>query len=118
MRLLLLTSILNSPYLELETFFSTSLWLIHFTDEYISIKLLIPIFDSKSYLISSSESVTDDFDTTSRDIKNTSFKKKVKFGKNVLIGKNVKIGKNCSIGHNSIIEKNVIIIVNKQKLYD
>ena len=55
------------------------------------------------------ESVTDDFDITSKDIKNTSFKKKVKFGKNVLIGKNVKIGKNCSIGHNSIIEKNVII---------
>jgi len=55
------------------------------------------------------DSVTDDFDTTSRDINKTSFKKKVKFGKNVLIGKNVKIGKNCSIGHNSIIEKNVII---------
>ena len=55
------------------------------------------------------ESITDDFDITSRDIKNTSFKKKVKFGKNVLIGKNVKIGKNCSIGHNTIIEKNVII---------
>ena len=55
------------------------------------------------------ESVTDDFDITSKDIKSTSFKKKVKFGKNVLIGKNVKIGKNCSIGHNTIIEKNVII---------
>ena len=55
------------------------------------------------------ESVTDDFDTSSKDIKNTSFKKKVKFGKNVLVGKNVKIGKNCSIGHNTIIEKNVII---------
>ncbi len=54
-------------------------------------------------------SVTDDFDITSKDIKSTSFKKKVKFGKNVLIGKNVKIGKNCSIGHNTIIEKNVII---------
>ena len=55
------------------------------------------------------ESVSDDFDVTSRDIIKTSFKKKVKFGKNVLIGKNVKIGKNCSIGHNSIIEKNVVI---------
>ena len=55
------------------------------------------------------DSVTDDFDTTSKDINKTSFKKKVKFGKNVLIGKNVKIGKSCSIGHNSIIEKNVII---------
>ena len=56
-----------------------------------------------------SDSITDDFDTTSIDINKTSFKKKVKFGKNVLVGKNVKIGKNCSIGHNSIIEKNVII---------
>ena len=55
------------------------------------------------------DSVSDDFDTTSKDINKTSFKKKVNFGKNVLIGKNVKIGKNCSIGHNSIIEKNVII---------
>ncbi len=55
------------------------------------------------------DSVTDDFDTTSKDINKTSFKKKVKFGNNVLVGKNVKIGKNCSIGHNSIIEKNVII---------
>ena len=55
------------------------------------------------------DSITDDFDTTSKDINKTSFKKKVKFGKNVLIGKNVKIGKNCSIGHNSIIEKNVTI---------
>ena len=55
------------------------------------------------------DSVTDNFDTTSRDISKTSFKKKVKFGKNVLVGKNVKIGKNCFIGHNSIIEKNVII---------
>ena len=54
-------------------------------------------------------SVTDDFDVTSKDIIKTSFKKKVNHGKNVLIGKNVKIGKNCSIGHNSIIEKNVII---------
>jgi len=54
-------------------------------------------------------SVTDDFDVTSKDITKTSFKKKVNNGKNVLIGKNVKIGKNCSIGHNSIIEKNVII---------
>ena len=55
------------------------------------------------------DSVTDSFDTTSKDINKTLFKKKVKFGKNVLIGKNVKIGKNCSIGHNTIIEKNVII---------
>ena len=55
------------------------------------------------------ESVTDDFDTSCKDIKSTSFKKKVKFGKNVLIGKNVKIGKSCSIGHNTIIEKNVIV---------
>ena len=54
-------------------------------------------------------SVTDDFDVTSKDIIKTSFKKKVNHGKNVLIGKNVKIGKNCSIGHNSIIEKNVVI---------
>ena len=55
------------------------------------------------------DSVTDDFDSTVKDISKTLFKKKVKFGKNVLIGKNVKIGNNCSIGHNSIIEKNVII---------
>ncbi len=55
------------------------------------------------------DSATDDFDTTSKDINKTLFKKKVKFGKNVLIGKNVKIGKNCSIGHNSIVEKNVVI---------
>ncbi len=55
------------------------------------------------------DSVTDDFDTTSKDINKTIFKKKIKFGKNVLVGKNVKIGKNCVIGHNSIIEKNVII---------
>ena len=55
------------------------------------------------------DSVTDDFDSTAKDISKTLFKKKVKFGKNVLIGKSVKIGKNRSIGHNSIIEKNVII---------
>ncbi len=55
------------------------------------------------------DSVTDDFDISSKDIKNTLFKNKVKFGKNVLVGKNVKIGKNCFIGHNTIIEKNVII---------
>ena len=55
------------------------------------------------------DSVCDDFDTTCKDIKKTSFKKKVKFGMNVLVGNSVKIGKNCSIGHNSIIEKNVII---------
>ncbi len=55
------------------------------------------------------DSVSDDFDVTVKNIKSTSFKKKVKFGINVLVGKNVKIGKNCSIGHNTIIEKNVII---------
>ena len=55
------------------------------------------------------DSVTDDFDTSVKDIKKTNFKKKVKYGNNVLIGKNVKIGKNCYVGHNSIIEKNVII---------
>ena len=55
------------------------------------------------------DSVTDDFDTTVKEISKTSFKKKVNFGKNVLVGINVKIGKNCSIGHNSIIEKNVTI---------
>jgi len=55
------------------------------------------------------DSVTDDFDTTAKNIAKSSFKKKVIFGQNVLIGKNIKIGKNCSIGHNSIIEKNVII---------
>ena len=55
------------------------------------------------------DSVTDDFDTSVKEINKTSFKKIVKFGKNVLIGKKVKIGKNCSIGHNTIIEKNVII---------
>ena len=54
-------------------------------------------------------SVTDDFDTTVKDIYKTTFKRKVRFGKNVLIGKNVKIGKNCFIGHNTIIEKNVVI---------
>jgi len=54
-------------------------------------------------------SVTDDFDSSVKDISKTIFKKKVKFGKNVLIGKNVKIGKNCLIGHNSIVESNVII---------
>jgi len=55
------------------------------------------------------DSITDEFDSTVRDISKTLFKKKVKYGKNVLIGQNVKIGKDCSIGHNSIIEKNVII---------
>ena len=54
-------------------------------------------------------SITDDFDSTVKDINKTKFKKKVACGKNVLIGKNVQIGKNCSIGHNSIIEKNVVI---------
>ena len=53
------------------------------------------------------DSVTDDFDVSVKDIKNTEFKDKVKYGYNVLIGNNVKIGSNCLIGHNSIIEKNV-----------
>ena len=55
------------------------------------------------------KSVTDDFDFDVKEIKKTSYKKKVKFGNNVLIGKNVKIGKNCLIGHNTILESNVII---------
>ena len=55
------------------------------------------------------DSVTDDYDTTVKDIDNTEYKDNVKFGKNILIGKNVKIGKNCKIGHNSIVEKNVVI---------
>jgi UDP-3-O-[3-hydroxymyristoyl] glucosamine N-acyltransferase len=55
------------------------------------------------------QAVTDDFDSSVKDINKTSLKKKVKFGKNVLIGKNVKVGKNCLIGHNSILESNVII---------
>ena len=55
------------------------------------------------------DSITDEFDSSVKDIKKTIFKKKIKYGNNVLIGKKVKIGKNCSIGHNSIIEKNVII---------
>jgi len=55
------------------------------------------------------DSVTDDFDSSVKEINKTLFKKIVKFGINVLIGKKVKIGKNCSIGHNTIIEKNVII---------
>jgi len=55
------------------------------------------------------DAVTDDFDSSVKDINETSFKQTVKSGKNVLIGKNVSIGKNCLIGHNSIIEQNVII---------
>ena len=55
------------------------------------------------------DSITDDYDNTVKEIKETEFKDKVKFGKNVLIGENVKIGLNCLIGHNSIIEKNVNI---------
>ena len=51
------------------------------------------------------DSINDNFDDTSKDISQTSFKNKVKYGKNILIGKNVKIGENCFIGHNSIIEK-------------
>ena len=53
--------------------------------------------------------VTDDFDSSVKEINKTTYKKKIKFGKNVLLGKNVKIGKNCLIGHNTIIESNVII---------
>ena len=55
------------------------------------------------------DAVTDDFDTTVKNISKTPFKNKVKFGINVLVGKNAMIGKNCLIGHNSIIEKNVVI---------
>ena len=55
------------------------------------------------------DSITDDFDSSVKNITKTSFKKKVKHGTNVLVGKNVKIGKNCLIGHNTIIEKNVVI---------
>ena len=55
------------------------------------------------------DSVTDDYDNTVEEIKNTEYKDKIKFGRNVLVGKNVKIGSNCLIGHNSIIEKNVSI---------
>jgi len=55
------------------------------------------------------DSLTDDYDTTVKDVNETEFNNKVKFGKNVLIGENVKIGTNCLIGHNSIIEKNVNI---------
>ena len=58
------------------------------------------------------DSITDDYDNTVKEIKETEFKDKVKFGKNVLIGENVKIGLNCLIGHNSIIEKNVNIADN------
>ena len=54
-------------------------------------------------------SINDNFDETSENIEQTSYKDKVKYGKNVLIGNNVKLGKNCFIGHNSIIEKNVVI---------
>ena len=55
------------------------------------------------------DSITDDYDNTVKEIKETEFQDKVKVGKNVLIGENVKIGLNCLIGHNSIIEKNVNI---------
>ena len=54
-------------------------------------------------------SVTDDFDSQTESIEETSFDKKIKHGQNILIGKNVKIGSNCLIGHNSIIESNVTI---------
>ncbi len=55
------------------------------------------------------ESITDNFDITTKNICETIFNDTVIYGKNVLIGKNVKIGKNCHIGNNSIIEKNVHI---------
>ena len=55
------------------------------------------------------DSITDDFDSQTENIKKTLFHKSVKHGQNVLVGKNVKIGLNSSIGHNSIIESNVII---------
>ena len=55
------------------------------------------------------DSITDDYDSSVKDVNETEFKDRVKFGKNVLIGENVKIGTNCLIGHNSIIEKNVNI---------
>ena len=55
------------------------------------------------------DSITDDYDSTVKDINETEYKDKIKFGKNVLIGENTKIGANCLIGHNSIIEKNVNI---------
>ena len=75
-------------------------------------KIIVPnvlITTAKITKVFYPDSVTDNFDSTVKDISKTSFKKKVNFGKNVLIGKNVKIGKNCSIGHNSVVEKNVII---------
>ncbi|MDC1080459.1 UDP-3-O-(3-hydroxymyristoyl)glucosamine N-acyltransferase [Candidatus Pelagibacter sp.] len=55
------------------------------------------------------DSTNDNFDTSVKEINNTTFNDKVKFGKNVLIGQNVLIGSNCFIGHNTIIEKNVSI---------
>ena len=55
------------------------------------------------------DSITDNYDSSVKNVNETEFKDRVKFGKNVLIGENVKIGKNCLIGHNSIIEKNVNI---------
>ena len=53
------------------------------------------------------DSISDNYDTTVKDINKTEFINKVKYGKNVLIGHNVSIGSNCLIGHNTIIEKNV-----------
>ena len=55
------------------------------------------------------DSVTDDYDTTVKDINNTEYKDNVKFGKNILIGKNVKIGSNTSIGNNTTIEHDVYV---------
>ncbi len=55
------------------------------------------------------DSITDDFDSSVKEINKISFKNKIKHGKNVLIGRNVKIGKDCLIGHNTILESNVVI---------
>ena len=55
------------------------------------------------------DSISDSFDATVVNIKNSQFKDSTKFGENVLIGDNVSIGSNCLIGHNTIIEKNVSI---------
>ena len=55
------------------------------------------------------EAISDNFDSTVKDINEIKFKAKIKHGHNVLIGENVEFGKNCIIGHNTIIEKNVVI---------
>ena len=56
------------------------------------------------------DSVTDDFDSTVKDISKTLFKKKVKFGKNVLIGKDVLIMATVHIAHDCVIGDNAIIV--------